>query len=740
MDRRREGGVLETGKQNETGRVTGFGWWHTAVVLLVALGPALALLVTKKVRAHEEEALEVREEQVLTEIEVHFKSALRGLAEQLYNIRGLYDASDLVNRDEFAVFTDQVLARNPHIQALEWAPRVRSEEITAWFQSTSSSGLDTDWSRIKNRLDKSTRSDSRDRFLVTYLNPVEGNEQAIGFDLTSELRRRTTIEKALSTGDLCFTPPIGLVQGDDASDVGTLAILPCDAGPDVPPHPSLLVAVFKYKDIFGPVLESSSSTSREYFDVRVRDRADQDRLVFRSFDSAQNSGQVQGGSWIERPLNFGGRRFVLEGRMKSAFEARYAEGSPQLSGLSAMIGYWLMLGMAFRGIGAVRRRSEESRNRIIRSVLESLYEGVLITDTEGKLRYANRSAVRLLGESAIAGDGLCLSGLSFLRADRRTPVLEEELPFNRAASGKSVELERLLLRRDIEPYERWISVTGGPILDADAVHTGGVCVLRDITDRIHNEEQESELSLAREVQEMLFPTSMGEGTSLEVSGYTQPAGSTSGDYYDFIDQDDGSVILIVCDISGHGLGPALIMAEVRAMLLTMLHTTRDLSLVMGSLNQSLCQDLPDGCFVTMLLARLTPGAGRLEYVNAGHPPLVVFDPTGQVRHRLGNTSVALGITPEATFDLPPSIPLEDGDLLLLFTDGLDEAQNSNGELLGQERLEKTIAEACSSSTDELLTEVRDLAGSFNQDSGQGDDQTVLLCRIRRAAGEVVQAT
>ena len=138
-----------------------------------------------------------------------------------------------------------------------------------------------------------------------------------------------------------------------------------------------------------------------------------------------------------------------------------------------------------------------------------------------------------------------------------------------------MELERLLLRRNIEPYERWISVTGGPILDADAVHTGGVCVLRDITDRIHNEEQESELSLAREVQNMLFPTNMGEGTALEVSGYSQPAGSTNGDYYDFINQDDGSVILIVCDISGHGLGPALIMAEVRAMLLTMLRPRRN---------------------------------------------------------------------------------------------------------------------------------------------------------------------
>lgn len=713
---------------------------QVVVAVLILLGPTLALVVHDRVTSRQHRHLAVREDQVLTEIEVQLRGALQGLADQLYNIRGLYDASDLVNRHEFNVFTQQVLDRKPYIQALEWAPRVPAQEIDTWLDWQSASSVKADWGRIGQRLARSVRSDSRDRFLVTYLNPIEGNEEAIGFDLTSEVRRRTTIERALSTGEICFTPPISLVQGDGPGDLGTLGLLPCEGGLDVASPAGILVAVFKYKDIFAPALKHSSSTSSEFFEVNVRDGDDSDRVIFSSSLEDREEHPAGDAQWRERDLSFGGRRFILEGRMTEAFRSRYAEGHPWLSGLSSMIGFWLLLGLGLRWAHCARIKSEESRNRVIRSVLGSLFEGVLITDTNGHIKFANSSIVRILGEDAVGGELLCLTDIQFFKADGRTPIPLEQLPFSRAASGEPVELERLLIRRSSEEQDKWISVTGGPILDGEMGRTGGVCVLREITDRIVKEEQENELRLAREVQDMLFPKSIGEGSILEVSGYSQPAGTTSGDYYDFIEQDDGSVVLVVCDISGHGLGPALIMAEVRAMLLTMLKTTRDLSLVMRNLNQTLCRDLPDGCFATMLLARLTPGARGLEYVNAGHPPLVIFDSTGQVRHRLSNTSVALGISPEATFVPPPTVPVEDGDLLLLFTDGLDEAQDSNGDLLGQNRLEETISGASSSSTDELLEQVRDLVRSFDQGSGQGDDQTMLLCRIRREAGEPLYAT
>jgi len=237
-----------------------------------------------------------------------------------------------------------------------------------------------------------------------------------------------------------------------------------------------------------------------------------------------------------------------------------------------------------------------------------------------------------------------------------------------------------------------------------------------------------ELHIAREIQQKLFPAAVPPVPGFDIFGIALPAGATGGDYFDYIPLPDDRLGIVVADVSGHGLGPALLMASTRAYLRALAVTHRDLSEILALANGILCQDTGDGRFVALLFASLDPATRSFVYVGAGVEGYLL-DASGAVT-RLDATSLPLGIEPGVAFPCSPPRVLEPGQAVLLFTDGLLEARSPDGSYFGIERVlevaRATQGQTAAGMARALCQAVRD----FSQDRPQGDDITVVVIRVR----------
>jgi len=201
---------------------------------------------------------------------------------------------------------------------------------------------------------------------------------------------------------------------------------------------------------------------------------------------------------------------------------------------------------------------------------------------------------------------------------------------------------------------------------------------------------EAHLLAARQIQEYLLPDLSPELPGFDIRSIWHPAEFVAGDYFDYLHFMDGSLGVVVGDVTGHGVGPALLMASTRAYLRSLVKTHNDLSKIMGLVNEILAHDVGEGRFVTLLLVRLDPPSGTLTYVNAGHPPGYVVDASGKVKAKLEGDAFPLGIVPDAGFSLGSPVSLAPGDIVILFSDGLLEATSPDGRCFGIDRVLETV--------------------------------------------------
>jgi phosphoserine phosphatase RsbU/P len=204
-----------------------------------------------------------------------------------------------------------------------------------------------------------------------------------------------------------------------------------------------------------------------------------------------------------------------------------------------------------------------------------------------------------------------------------------------------------------------------------------------------------------------------------------PSFELGGDFYDFINL-DGHLGVAVCDVSGKGIAASLLMASVRASLRAYAQDVYDIDEIVARVNIALVRDTLTNEFATLFYGVLDPQTRRLTYCNAGHePPLLLRD--GQItRLEVGGTVV--GIDPEQEYD-KGVVYLQFGDTLLLYTDGLTDAQNFNGEKFGRERINKALRETAKSTAQEavnhILWEMRRFVGLRSSI----DDTTLVVIKV-----------
>ena len=259
--------------------------------------------------------------------------------------------------------------------------------------------------------------------------------------------------------------------------------------------------------------------------------------------------------------------------------------------------------------------------------------------------------------------------------------------------------------------------------------------LKDAADRLARRQaersllaQEEAMRIAREIQGRLFPAGPPAIPGFDIAGASCPAEATGSDYYDFIRSPREETFLVIGDVTGHGLGPALLMADVRAYLRALVPDHASIQEVLSRTNHLLREDLGDFRFITLLFAGLFPSSRSLRYINAGHPSGYVFDGEGRVKAELSPCVPALGLEPDATFPEAVEVFLAPSDLILFLTDGATEATAPTGEEFGIVRALSVVRDARHKPSAEIIVSLFDAVRRFTEGTQLQDDLTAVIIK------------
>jgi len=245
---------------------------------------------------------------------------------------------------------------------------------------------------------------------------------------------------------------------------------------------------------------------------------------------------------------------------------------------------------------------------------------------------------------------------------------------------------------------------------------------------------ERDLAVARKIQMDVLPKELPRCPGYDMAAFSLPAEQTGGDIYDLValaidpEEIEGppSLVLLLADATGHGIGPALSVTQVRSMLRIGVRLRAELEDVLMQINRQLCQDLGAGRFVTAFLGLLDPTTHRINYHSAGQAPLLHFHAKTHTFQWLDSSMLPLGVEEEAEHDGVQHMHLEPGDLIILLTDGFYEYQNDSGELFGQERVAEIILKHHHRPAREMLSELLAATREFAGGAPQLDDMTGLI--------------
>jgi sigma-B regulation protein RsbU (phosphoserine phosphatase) len=245
-------------------------------------------------------------------------------------------------------------------------------------------------------------------------------------------------------------------------------------------------------------------------------------------------------------------------------------------------------------------------------------------------------------------------------------------------------------------------------------------------DLLERRRLEKELAIAREIQQSFLPKSPPHVPGFDLAGTSIPHDEVGGDYFDFIPVSDTRVGLAIADVSGKGIPAALLMAGFRMSLLAEIRNEFALRAVVRKVNSLLHESTERDKFVTAFYGVLDWRNAVLICSNAGHNPPLLLHPDGTTE-RLEDGGLALGVLPDSRYEERP-VALRDGDVLVMYTDGISEAENEQNEQFGDDRIEQVVRTHPGASAAELLRLVVEAVRAWAGERGPTDDLTLLVAR------------
>jgi sigma-B regulation protein RsbU (phosphoserine phosphatase) len=253
--------------------------------------------------------------------------------------------------------------------------------------------------------------------------------------------------------------------------------------------------------------------------------------------------------------------------------------------------------------------------------------------------------------------------------------------------------------------------------------------LRVIRGEVQQRERlESEVRIARDIQQSLLPSSTLTTPSCTASGITLPATEVGGDYYDAVVLPDGKIALAIADVAGHGVGAGILSAMTKSAFHSQLLHDPSAAGVLANLNSTIFAITDEKMFVTFAYVLIDPQTHTGQVATAGHPPVLIRRAASGKVEQFRSATLGMGIR-EVTPFTSETVPISSGDLFLLYTDGVTEAMNANGEQFGMERLVEALASS-SQEPEELCRTITRKLASFTGEAAREDDVS-LLCAIIR---------
>ena len=249
---------------------------------------------------------------------------------------------------------------------------------------------------------------------------------------------------------------------------------------------------------------------------------------------------------------------------------------------------------------------------------------------------------------------------------------------------------------------------------------------------IEREKMQQSLNLAKEVQQRLLPKSNLKINGFDIAGKSVYCDETGGDYYDFIiidDADEQKIGVAIGDVSGHGIPSALLMTTVRSSLRQRLSLPGSTAGIISDVNRHLARDVEDsGQFMTMFFLVIDTTTGQLEWVRAGHDPGIVYDPGSDAFSELGGSGMALGVYGGLIYEDNKKSDFSNGQIIFLSTDGIWEARNQEGEMLGKEQILNAIRQNASSDASQIMDAIFDTLDKFIDGVKIEDDITSVIIK------------
>jgi PAS domain S-box-containing protein len=391
--------------------------------------------------------------------------------------------------------------------------------------------------------------------------------------------------------------------------------------------------------------------------------------------------------------------------------------------------------VTFRDITARKRteaalqRSNEERAqhedvaRRLHSAVEQTADSVFITDRKGIIEYVNRGFEVTTGYSREEVVG---QTPRVLKSGRYDPGHYQRL-WKTILAGEVYRSTNINRRKNGEEYYAEQTIT--PMIDSHGDLTHFVSVMKDVTERIRQQKREIEMEYAARVQQQLYPKQAPKLDEFDIAGAVFPASETGGDYFDYVVMPDDCLAVTIGDVCGHGLASALIMAETRAYVRSLAAICGDPAEILTRINPFLLEHLADDRqYVTLFLARLDIAARRIAYASAGHPDGFVMDGAGEVRAMLGSTGMPLGMFPEASYTCRDDVALLPGDVVVLLTDGVTEAESPDGRPFTADDAIDVVRAHRAEPAQAIIQHLRAAVDAFAEGQALRDDLTIVICK------------
>jgi serine phosphatase RsbU (regulator of sigma subunit) len=236
---------------------------------------------------------------------------------------------------------------------------------------------------------------------------------------------------------------------------------------------------------------------------------------------------------------------------------------------------------------------------------------------------------------------------------------------------------------------------------------------------------DAELEIATEIQNRLFPAEIPKVKGYDLSAFNRSCTEVGGDYFDVIET-DSCVGIAIADVAGKGIGAAMLMSNLQAMLQVRSAEAPDPGELLKKMNVDLIKRVGEGRFITMFYLALDPESGRIRYSNAGHNPPYLYSEDGKITE-LEVSGMPLGILAEIDYTSSET-EIRPGEVLLLYSDGITECMNKAGDLFGEDRLKEVLAQSAHGDAHSIRGAIFSAADTFRENEPYSDDMTLIVLK------------